>query len=1100
MKTNWLFPFFLLFCTQIINAQGIYHIYGMTSLGGDQNLGVVFRTDGTGDNLQVLHHFERLDARQPMHVTLLEDGGVLYGTSYSGTGPSNNGVLYNWNPVANHLFHIADFNASAQYPYGGLTRTQSGRLIGVTRGYGCTGGRFGPVTCNHGTIYEYNKTTKTIDIKIQLGGTDGSMPYSPPLEASNGKMYGMTYGGGTNGAGVLYEWDPQTNVYVKLKDLDNTSGTNPIGSFIEIIPGKLLGLTVSGGTNNGGTLFEYDINAGTFTKLYDFSAATGVNPYGTLTLADNGRLYGLTRAGGANNLGAVFEWNASSTTFTQLSDLSSTTGHTPNGGFAVASDGFLYATTSAGGSANYGSIIKLDPSTGTCTKTIDMTAAIGSPLGSLLLWNENLYGVTTNGGAFGYGSLFEYNYSTHTFTKTAPIEPYGNKPSGSFLLANNQLYGITSAGGYNGGGILFYMNPANGLITKKTDLSPNGGYNFIGKLTEINGRYFGTTKYGSNAGTIFEWSPSSNTYTTRFGFYSTGGSWGRPLTYPEGSGPNGYLTAYNNKLYGMTYGGAANGGGSIFEFDPSGNTFTKKFDFQTSAGNGFGPEGSLLLYNNKLYGKTIYGGNNNFGVLFEWDPATNILTKLYDFDGTNGKYGYGGMVLYNGKFYGTTKEGGSNNAGVIFEFDPSDNTYIKKIDLVAATGVNPQGNMVLHQDKFYGLTRSGGSANLGTLFEWDPVNNIYLVKQNFTGSNGSTPEYTELTVIPAPVAAGNPGNCETAPSITIDNSNNTDWVPITDSYGNIIAEIRANGNNLGSISTSVYINSSGVREDGLKRLYLNRNITITPSNQPASPVDIRIYISKQEYESLRTATNSVGQSSGIASVNDLVIYKNSNLCLPEVHQLANKIAVTISPWSEWGYVLTASIPSFSSFYIAGNGYTSLPVIFTDFTASRSGYAALLNWSTASEDNCKGFYVQRSTDGRNYLNIGFVASRGNNKGANYEFIDAAPLPGRNLYRLQQVDEDGKSQYSPVKELFYGKKDDVRISPNPVQHSFTLTLSADPFPLRLRLTDISGRELKKWNHAQTPAVLQIDLSDLPAGMYLLEIERSTFEKRVLQVLKN
>ncbi len=52
---------------------------------------------------------------------------------------------------------------------------------------------------------------------------------------------------------------------------------------------------------------------------------------------------------------------------------------------------------------------------------------------------------------------------------------------------------------------------------------------------------------------------------------------------------------------------------------------------------------------------------------------------------------------------------------------------------------------------------------------------------------------------------------------------------------NIVAEINANGNNLGDVTTSFYINSGAEREIVFnKNLYLDRNITITPTNQPLS--------------------------------------------------------------------------------------------------------------------------------------------------------------------------------------------------------------------------------------------------------------------------
>ena len=40
------------------------------------------------------------------------------------------------------------------------------------------------------------------------------------IQASDGKLYGMTSHGGSNGYGVIFSFDPSTSTYTKLKDFD----------------------------------------------------------------------------------------------------------------------------------------------------------------------------------------------------------------------------------------------------------------------------------------------------------------------------------------------------------------------------------------------------------------------------------------------------------------------------------------------------------------------------------------------------------------------------------------------------------------------------------------------------------------------------------------------------------------------------------------------------------------------------------------------------------------------------------------------------------------------------------------------------------------
>ena len=124
------------------------------------------------------------------------------------------------------------------------------------------------------------------------------------------------------------------------------------------------------------------------------------------------------------------------------------------------------------------------------------------------------------------------------------------------------------------------------------------------------------------------------------------------------------LTEYNGKFYAMTSQGGASNLGVIFEWDPVTNIYTKKYDFTLASG--INPHGSLAVLNNKLYGMTLFGGANDKGVIFEWDPASNVYTKKYDFTGAGGANPYGSLVVHNGKFYGMTNAGGTNDKGVIF--------------------------------------------------------------------------------------------------------------------------------------------------------------------------------------------------------------------------------------------------------------------------------------------------------------------------------------------------------------------------------------------------------------------------------------------------
>ena len=61
------------------------------------------------------------------------------------------------------------------------------------------------------------------------------------------KLYGMTGRGGSNDAGVIFSFDPAASTYTKLMDFDYANGRYPYGSLVQASDGKLYGMTSEGG-------------------------------------------------------------------------------------------------------------------------------------------------------------------------------------------------------------------------------------------------------------------------------------------------------------------------------------------------------------------------------------------------------------------------------------------------------------------------------------------------------------------------------------------------------------------------------------------------------------------------------------------------------------------------------------------------------------------------------------------------------------------------------------------------------------------------------------------------------------------------------------
>jgi uncharacterized repeat protein (TIGR03803 family) len=645
----------------------------------------------------------------------------LYGQTPYG-GIENGGIIFTTNSAGGNFQTRYDFrigtNAGAEPWYTKLAE-YNGKFYGMTLKGGLS---------NNGVIFEFDPVTNIYTKKIDFTGANGSLPYGS-LVLSGTKFYGMTSEGGTASKGVLFEWDPVTNVY-SVKYNFNLEGHTPYGN-VTAVGGILYGMTRFGGVNVRGVIFQFDPSTNIYTKKIDLAAATGSYPQSSLTHS-NGIFYGVTVNGGINDLGTIFQWDPVTNIYTKKFDFAtSTNGNYPIGSMTEYAGKFYGMTFD--GSVGGGVIYEWDPVANIYIKKLDLTPATGyKPSGEFTFLNGKFYGLTLTNNSTG-GSIIEWDPATNILIKKIDLnEVRGSAASGTLLLSGTKMYGVTKAGGADLLGTLFEWDPATNIFTKRYDFGGKDDKFPTGTLTPANGKLYGAcTKGGgiNSIGLLFEWDPATRTYTREYSFSG-----------PDGRNPNSSLTYFNNKFYGMTTFGGAQDSGVIFEWDPTANLYTKKIDL--SAATGTLPYGDLVAYNNKLYGMTSTGNAGNTGTIFEWDPATNIIIKKIDFTGPTGYQPYGSLALFNNKFYGTTTTGGPfpNFSGTIFEWDPATNIIVKKIDFSPANGYLSYGTLRLVNNLFYGVTYFGGANGAGVLFEYDPTANTYTLKYDFLNTTGSNPQ------------------------------------------------------------------------------------------------------------------------------------------------------------------------------------------------------------------------------------------------------------------------------------------------------------------------------------------------------------------------
>lgn len=357
---------------------------------------------------------------------------------------------------------------------------------------------FGGGVNNMGVLFHYNVSTNTYSIMIHFDGLNtGSYPMGSLMQASDGKLYGMTNTGGLNDMGIIFQYDPVTNLFVKKIDFDGSGlGAYPLGYLIEAIDGKLYGMTSEGGVNNFGVLFQYDQSSNTIYKKIDFSGAiNGKTPYGSLFQASDGNLYGMTWQGGVNNYGVLFQYNLIASTLIKKIDCSgASNGRNPTGTLMEATDGNLYGMTLNGGVAAKGDIFQYNFNSNTYLKMYDFSilSQIGCwPEGSLIQAQDGkLYGMNQSYGANNKGVLFQYDFVNNIYITKVNFAGVssGSSPTGSlFQSSNGNIYGMTFSGGLNNKGVLFEFNPINNIYLKIIDFDNiNGGTPYYGNIIETN--------------------------------------------------------------------------------------------------------------------------------------------------------------------------------------------------------------------------------------------------------------------------------------------------------------------------------------------------------------------------------------------------------------------------------------------------------------------------------------------------------------------------------------------------------------------------------------------------------------------------------------
>jgi len=276
------------------------NLFGTTVYGGATNNGTVFVLNPTTGTETVLYSFKGGQDGANPYSSVVRAGTTVFGTTYNG-GAFGYGTVFKVTAAGKeavlHSFNSAFPTLDGSYPYAGLVLNK-----GIFYGTTTLGG-----ASNLGTVFSITKTGSYALIYSFKGGSpDGQTPNGGVAFDKSGNIYGTTYAGGQDNAGVVYVLSGGAETVLHHFARNGADGMNSYASLI-FIKGSFYGTTLQGGSANAGTVFKIT-TSGTESVLHAFTGgADGYNPYSALVQGANNTFYSTTLVGGTSNLGTVFK-------------------------------------------------------------------------------------------------------------------------------------------------------------------------------------------------------------------------------------------------------------------------------------------------------------------------------------------------------------------------------------------------------------------------------------------------------------------------------------------------------------------------------------------------------------------------------------------------------------------------------------------------------------------------------------------------------------------------------------------------------------------------------------------------------------------------
>lgn len=746
-------------------------LYGTTDSGGTSHYGTVFAVNTNGSNYTILHNFSapsygpypfptNSDGTGPLAGLILA-GNTLYGTAPGG-GNFGNGTVFAVNTNGSNFRVLHHFSAGEIVQIGDeeyLTNsdgfdTYAGLVLSGNTLYGTAsgGGSFGLGTAfsvktdgtGFTTLYDFS------------GAADGSYPQSSLIIVGT-TLYGTTVDGSVSNYGEAFAL--------------GLGGPNPAVPPVVTWPtpppltyGSPLGAAQLDATASVPGNFAYDPlpgtvfpNAGSYPISVIFTPADTVN-YSCVTDTVNLAVSPAPLTVKANNaIRAQYAPNPvfSGTINGLVNGDNITAAYTTPAAYDSVPGAYPIVPGLVDPNARAGNYtVSFIDGTLTVTPLVDFfnvlhgfsitTSSPGEnndgfgPIGGLIVSNNVLYGTAAGGGTHGDGTVYSVHTDGSDFTTLYDFSATtgccgiyhnndGDSPECTLALAGPTLFGAAIYGGTGYAGTLFNVN-TNGsnfetlhdfqnvfIDSQNFPVNGDGDSPYSGVVV-TNGMAFGTAIYGGSLGqgVVFSVNTNGSGFTTLHNFTAA----------TDGVGVFAGVALANNILYGTAQGGGANGGGTVFALLTNGTGFTVLHSF-TPATDGVGPDGTLILAGNVLYGTAEAGGSYSNGTVFSIHTDGTHFTVLHVFSAlsastnSDGAQPLAGLTLSpdGTMLYGTAINGGAYGYGAVYAIGTNGADFTNLYSFTdGLDGAHPQSSVVVSGYSLFGTTSRGGVSGSGTIY------------------------------------------------------------------------------------------------------------------------------------------------------------------------------------------------------------------------------------------------------------------------------------------------------------------------------------------------------------------------------------------------